>query len=376
MIIPTGTDAPLYHLPLATGGLVVANIAAFCWQMSVPEETVVPLMLHYGSFNPIQWVTNNFLHGDIFHLIGNMLFLGLFGLIVEGKIGCLKFLALYLGCGTSSAMIIQFASFFASSGMALGASDAVFAVMAVALFWAPENQIDLVWIIYFRAITFQASILECAGFYIAQNLAVSIFFAGFSLSSSTAHVIGAAVGAGVGYWTLKRNMVDCEGYDLLSVIEGRRGKARPLTAAQKQAKTAAQKQAKSERQEEIEAGMQKVEQYLRGGHVAMAEARFHAVLKLNPHQRMPAAWQRAIIQHHLQDEGAAVKTAMMMEEYLRDYDEGRVGMTLALSRLLVTRLPQPNRALQFLASIKDEPLTEKQQTLKRQIYARAEQLLV
>ena len=53
-----------------------------------------------GRLHPIQWVTHNFLHYDVLHLAGNMLFLWSFGIVVEGKLGAFKFLMTYLAIGT------------------------------------------------------------------------------------------------------------------------------------------------------------------------------------------------------------------------------------------------------------------------------------
>ncbi len=56
-------------------------------------------LTHGEGLHPVQWVTNNFLHGRIFHLVGNMIFLWGFGLVVEGKLGWWRFLLVYMGIG-------------------------------------------------------------------------------------------------------------------------------------------------------------------------------------------------------------------------------------------------------------------------------------
>ena len=100
-MIPLGTDAPIYHWPIATAGLIAVNTAAYAFVMlGADPEQVQRLMLTYGDgLHPIQWVTSNFLHAGIVHLIGNMIYLWGFGLIVEGKVGWFRFLLIYLGLG-------------------------------------------------------------------------------------------------------------------------------------------------------------------------------------------------------------------------------------------------------------------------------------
>ncbi len=119
IIIPTGTDAPIYHWPYATVGLIVLNVAlAFVVPavQSAPaldkEGNVVEhagpvsnfdryaLAIGDGRLHPIQWVTHNFLHYGLVHLAGNMVFLWAFGIVVEGKLGAVKYLLMYLAIGT------------------------------------------------------------------------------------------------------------------------------------------------------------------------------------------------------------------------------------------------------------------------------------
>ena len=101
-------------------------------------EVVQPYILEYGNgLQPHQWLTANFLHADIVHLVGNMLALWGFGLIVEGKIGWWRFLTIYLGMGIGQCMLEQM---FVPSSLAigsLGASGVIFGLMAMSLLWAP-----------------------------------------------------------------------------------------------------------------------------------------------------------------------------------------------------------------------------------------------
>jgi len=143
-IIPTATDVPIYHWPWATGGLILANILVFILQISFPDLAEY-FILYHGSFNPFTWVSSVFMHANFAHLFGNMCLLLLFGLIVESKVGWWRMLVIYLGIGIASCGIEQFMMIFASGGSSLGASGVIFGLIAVALIWAPENEITLLY---------------------------------------------------------------------------------------------------------------------------------------------------------------------------------------------------------------------------------------
>src|SRR5947209_3280811 len=99
MLIPYATDAPIYHWPFATLGTIIVNVLIFIPVAAMPEEQREWVYEHfalvYGAWNPLQWLTSNYLHADFWHVAGNMVVLWGIGIIVEGKIGWWRFLALY-----------------------------------------------------------------------------------------------------------------------------------------------------------------------------------------------------------------------------------------------------------------------------------------
>src|SRR5262245_31564630 len=104
MIIPLGSDAPLYHRPFATIALIAINVLVY---LVLPKDAYEGYVLVLGhGVHPVQWLTNNFLHTGVFHLAGNMIFLWTFGLVVEGKLGWWRFTLVYvlLGVLESGAM--------------------------------------------------------------------------------------------------------------------------------------------------------------------------------------------------------------------------------------------------------------------------------
>src|SRR5258708_6964987 len=140
MIIPWNTDAPIYHFPFATVGLLVVNTAAFV--AAVNHEDPEQWMLAFGEgLQPMQWVTSMFMHLDIAHLVGNLIFLWGFGLVIEGKIGWWRFLIVYLGLGILQAAVVQVCMQH-RPGFALGASGAIYGLLAMSLVWDPRKAMN------------------------------------------------------------------------------------------------------------------------------------------------------------------------------------------------------------------------------------------
>ena len=225
MLLPVGTDAPIYHRPLATCGLIVANIAAF-WQTSGGTSDD-GWILRYGQLNPPEWWTSAFLHFDIVHLVGNMVFLWVFGLITEGKLGWWRFLLLYLGLCGATGFVIQSVT-LAYDGCSIGAGGAsgvIYGLMAICLVWAPKNCIDVVmaWGIgmWFRIYQFELTIFTFALYYIGKDFLIGWLLLDFAISTPVLHMLGAIVGFPVGVLLLRLGWVECEGWDLFSLLRRR-----------------------------------------------------------------------------------------------------------------------------------------------------------
>lgn len=269
MIIPLNTDAPVYHFPAATIGLIIANVVGFVATAGGSAEYVSyweDWILRYGDgLHPVQWITSNFVHYGIFHLIGNMIFLWGFGLVVEGKLGWWKFLIVYLGIGVTQCALEQTMmlghndaarvaevvesvkaelaeefegeediseeelealtqSMVGSSGPSgsAGASAILFGMVAISMVWAPKNELTCLAWVGLRAVLFDVTILVYALFYIGFEVLI-VILTGFSVTGSFLHLMGAILGAAVGVVLLKQNWVDCEDWDLFAVLSGNYG---------------------------------------------------------------------------------------------------------------------------------------------------------
>ena len=123
--------------------------------------TVFPQLLYYMSMVPVfvyykhyywQFFTYMFVHGSFSHLFNNMLSLLIFSMMLERTIGTKEFVLYYLLCGTLAG-VATFASdlIFGNTGILLGASGAVYAVLLLFAVVFPTSTIFIFGILPVRA---------------------------------------------------------------------------------------------------------------------------------------------------------------------------------------------------------------------------------
>ncbi|HYV62361.1 MAG TPA: rhomboid family intramembrane serine protease, partial [Bryobacteraceae bacterium] len=105
----------------------------------------------------ISLLTSMFLHGGWMHLLGNMLFLWVFGRNLEDLIGGSRFLIFYLVCGLVAGVVQVIANPYARVPT-IGASGAIAGVMGAYLIKFPRSQIDtlVLLIVFFTRVTIPA----------------------------------------------------------------------------------------------------------------------------------------------------------------------------------------------------------------------------
>lgn len=174
-MIPIKDDNPTSTFPLFTIGIIVLNCIVFFYQQSLGREAA-GFILTYGAVPdavssvrmtdfpaPLTLLTSMFLHGGWLHLIGNMLYLWIFGKNIEDQLGHLRFLVFYLVCGAvaSSAHIAVTPH---SRIPMVGASGAIAGVLGAYIVKFPHARVlTLLWL----------------GFFVRLVRIPAIFFLGF-----------------------------------------------------------------------------------------------------------------------------------------------------------------------------------------------------
>jgi len=148
--VPIKVTQPSYSRPVVTVLLIVANILIFLHQfwLQISEPYAFHHFMALYSLRPayFHWqnvFTSMFLHAGWIHVLGNMLFLWVFGDNVEDVLGHGKFLLFYLLCGTVAAMT-QVMIDPSSTVPIVGASGAIAGVMGAYLVKFPRSDVKLV----------------------------------------------------------------------------------------------------------------------------------------------------------------------------------------------------------------------------------------
>lgn len=379
LLIPYQTDAPLYHWPIATVGTIVVNVAIFIFAFTRPEEDAIALykacMLLYGWWLPWQWVTSNYLHADIMHLFGNMVFLWSFGLIVEGKVGWWRFLFIYnligvVECGLEQTLMLGF-----SEGGSLGASAAIYGLIAISMIWAPANEITCFCYFGFRSFTFDCTIWLFAGISLALELAMGILAVAMAenvaaaITSQFLHLAGAGVGFAVGVAMLKLGWVDCENWDAFSVWSGRNEKKKHELA---------QEYIESPQGQEIitnkrDTMLNIIRHHLANGDAAAALVVHRRGISQMPAWRLPEEDHVALITG-LRAQSLYDDAVLVMAEYLKLHNQREPLIRLALGQVLLQKLRRPAQAAKVLAKIIPDRLDPQQQQQAASLLAKAQKL--
>lgn len=198
-MIPFRTKNPPESTPWATYTIMGLNIALFAVlqrNLQLPEEAVEQFGMSRNNLGVGTFFSSMFMHGDIFHLLGNMLFLGIFGRAVEGRLKTPKFLLLYFVSG----FLADAAHFLLLSPKltmmpSIGASGAIMGVLGAAIFMFPFAPVVFFWITFFRLMegefTVEWPLWAAGAYYIVWDIFGAILnFAGVGGTAHVAHLGG------------------------------------------------------------------------------------------------------------------------------------------------------------------------------------------
>lgn len=149
-MIPLKDNIPTRNFPTITVGLIIINIVVFIHEITIPRWQLEELIYHYGllptdiiELNLVSLISHMFFHGDFGHIIGNMMFLWVFGNNVEDALGKLKFILFYIGSGLGSALLQSFVSLLSGdlTTPMIGASGAISGVLAAYMRLFPYGKV-------------------------------------------------------------------------------------------------------------------------------------------------------------------------------------------------------------------------------------------
>jgi membrane associated rhomboid family serine protease len=204
-MLPLSDGLPARRFPFVNVAIIVANFAVWLFyelphlNSSVFHASFYPCTVNGSCHGPeswgVSWITAMFLHGSWSHILGNMLFLAVFGKNVEDAFGHVRYLAFYFAGGfvammTQTAITLLFGTGAEARVPNLGASGAIAAVLGAYFLLYPNSTVRGLIVI----IPVQLSAWFFLGFWFLYQLVE----ANFGLFGATANGGGVAFFAHVG----------------------------------------------------------------------------------------------------------------------------------------------------------------------------------
>ncbi|MDD9858999.1 MAG: rhomboid family intramembrane serine protease [Nitrospira sp.] len=195
-MIPLRDDNPTEITPVVTVGLIVACVGVFLYQamlwgrdneMFVYQYGVIPAVVFENAEMPIEFgavspygslITSMFLHGGWMHLIGNMLYLWIFGNNIEDIMGHGRFIVFYAMCGIVAASA-HAATDPQSVIPMIGASGAISGILGAYLLLYPHAKVlVLIPLGFVSQMVYVPAVLVLGLWFVMQ-----VLYGGFSIGS-------------------------------------------------------------------------------------------------------------------------------------------------------------------------------------------------
>jgi membrane associated rhomboid family serine protease len=402
--LPLTSNAELRYWPFVTGAMILLNCLAFAIQLAIPSslETIlvdpvefgidaetdsdnelIPVRIevpgfidyvlsHGDGFHPIQWITSFFMHGSLMHLLGNMLFLWIFGHMVEGAVGPGKFLALYLGMGILQNIIEQ-GLFLGSPGPgSLGASSAIYAIMAIAGWLCPEDNIQGYFLIFYRAFFVEVPMFLFAVFYIGYDIFSSVLV-GFEASTPVLHALGGLVGVVVGFVLLKFEFIENEGRDLLTFSQSSDKKPK-LTKRQQADRATEMAEAKANLERQRAMYLQSLHMHLKAENAPGCVAQWINLQRHFPDFVLDENTILALI-NLTQKKQMWPELVKLGETYVQHYTTQETAIRLKVAIVLISKLTRPSAALRILQGLAGTKLAPTDKRQAQKLVAAAKKML-
>lgn len=179
-MIPLKDDNPTANFPIVTVIIIAVNVIVhfMLLPLGVKEHSAVFMQYGFipGRLFAGEWInsplppvltlfSSMFLHGGLMHLVGNMLYLWIFGNNIEDIMGPFRFTAFYLLCGIGAAMLQSIIKPDSVIPM-IGASGAISGVMGAYLIRFPKARVTVLFFLFFFIRIFQVPASVVLGFWI------------------------------------------------------------------------------------------------------------------------------------------------------------------------------------------------------------------
>ncbi len=196
-MLPIRDHEPSYRFPIVTIGIIALNVWVFFRELTsvnldafLRTWALVPASVDFGSpASLVPFVTSQFLHAGIAHILFNMWYLWIFGDNIEGRLGHVRYLVFYVVAGIVAGLV-QFFFLAGSDIPMLGASGAVAGVLGAYWVLFPHHRVD--------------TLLPSFGFWSRATLpagAVLLFWFVAQLFSGVGSIAsGSAATGGVAWW--------------------------------------------------------------------------------------------------------------------------------------------------------------------------------
>lgn len=186
-MIPISDENPTRITPVVTWALIAACVGIYLWQMHLGEQLGGDALNRYG-FIPSRFmspqfeathipdlpaafplVTYMFLHGSIWHLAGNMLYLWIFGNNIEDAMGHVRFLLFFLICGIVAALTMAYMDPLSQFPM-VGASGAISGALGAYMLLYPRARVTVLIPLLIILYPFRINAVWVVGVWFAMQL--------------------------------------------------------------------------------------------------------------------------------------------------------------------------------------------------------------
>lgn len=208
MFFPYKDDNPRILVPVVTYGIIALNILVYLYQIILATsggDTEAQFIYMFGlipsQFHIITLFTSMFLHGSIFHILGNMWFLWIFGDNVESAFGHVRYALFYILCGLAAGLAQVIINVDSLIPM-VGASGAIAGVLGAYLIRYPHAQVHVFVFILIFFTTIRVPAIVVLGIWFLTQLTNGLGTLGIDTTGGVAwfaHIGGFIAGVGFNY---------------------------------------------------------------------------------------------------------------------------------------------------------------------------------